>query len=321
MNAALRLIVRFALWFALIVLLSASLVFVHRYVTGFDPLGATVPPPFLVRALAALAAGWIPAAMLAAAIAHFSAVRSLQTPVIGLIVLTLAFAGTVLGGSLLLASPSVAGRVRPAGVPESRIIRAGSLRLYAVDREGLLVEPLVYQESNATAEPGFGVVAQATIDPAQGELVLRGDPQRIIDLGEVENSYAAMAEVPEIIRGLVRDLGAFSAYLTLTDGMRGHALLNLAAVAFFVLSLWSIARLTKWPLFNMLLVLGALRLAVWIVPAINEGALREIFLGIVDNGQLGLASAAVLGIVGAACFAILVFLPPMSEWRREVLGE
>jgi hypothetical protein len=309
------------MWFALIALVSAALVFVHQYVTGFDPLGATARGPFLARALAAVSAGWIPAAMLAAAIALFSAARSLRTPIVGLAALVVVFGVTLVGGSLLLASPSVADRMLPVGIPESRMIRAGSLRIYAVRREALILEPLVYQDVTATAEPGFGVVPQAAINPIDGELIIVGSPSRTVDLSQFDNSYAAMAGIPAAVTPLVRDLGSFSDLLTLSDGARGPVLINLLAVILFVLSLWSLARLTKWPLFNMLFVLGALRFAIWLVPAIQTGALRDLFLGIVDSAALPLASAAVLGAFGVACFAILVFLPPMSEWRREVLGE
>ncbi|MFW6292471.1 MAG: hypothetical protein ACOC7V_09105 [Spirochaetota bacterium] len=95
-------------------------------------------------------------------------------------------------------------------------------------------------------------------------------------------------------------------------------LLNLAALGVYLLGSWTLARLTRWPLFNVVLVLSALRLAFWIVPAVHAGVLRDVLIAAFDSRALPFASAALLAALGVGLLAGLVFLSPLEEWRREV---
>ncbi len=309
------------MWFGLILLLSVSLTLAHRYVTGFDPAGATATAPLLVRLISAVAIGVLPSSLLAAAITHFSAARSMKYQIAGPLVVALCLASALFGGALLLSSEPVQQIPQSAALPEGRLVRIGSLRFFAVGREGLIVSPLLVEEIGMTGGAGFTVRPQAVLDPRDGSLVVPGLPEETIDVRQLDNSFGAMARTPDLLVGLVADIAGLSRAVRLVPGNRGSALANLGALALFGVSLWSLARLTKWPLFNMLFVLAALRFALWIVPAIQSGSLRDIFLGVFSAGQLPLASAAAIAIVAVAFLAILVFLPPLAEWRREVLGE
>lgn len=318
-KAALRLLVRFIIWFSLVVLVSAALVLAHRYVTGFDPAGATGVAPLLGRLMSAAVQIWIPAALLAVAITHFSAVRSLRGSLASLLVVAVVATGTLLAGGYLLGLPVTQYPAGTGGLPEARLIRSEGLRLYALDRQGLLVSPLLVETMDE--EVGFSVVAQATIDLANGELILQGDPARVVDLRGFSNSYASMAQVPRIVNGLISDVRQMNELLVFVPSSARGPLLNLLALGAYAVGIWSLARLTKWPLFNVLFVLGSLRFAVWIVPAIQTGALREVTSEVLSPSQLPVASAASLGAVALALLALLVFLPSLSEWRREVSGE
>ena len=309
------------MWFGLIMVIAAALVLAHRYVTGFDPGGATAPTPLIARVLAAIAAGIVPASMLAAAITHFSAARSMQYPVAGPLVVAVCLSAMLLLGAVLMGSEQVQLISQHGGFVEDRLLRTGSLRLYSPDRQGSLLSPLVVEEIGMTDGGGFSVVPDAVIDPRDGSLSIPGRPPQTVDLGALQNSYGSMAKTPEIVMPLISDARGLASAIGFTRTERLPSLLNLLALAFFGTSLWSLARLTKWPLFNMLFVLSALRFAAWVVPAIQDGALRDIVLGVFTADQLPLASAGVLAIVGLAFFAILVFLPPIADWRREVLGE
>lgn len=323
MKAAIRLLVRFLLWFALIVLASSGLVVAHAYVVGFDPSGAHLAPPLIRRLLYALTLVWPGSVLLAGAIALFSAVRRMHAPATAIGALFMVWTATLVAGGFMAGAVDAASLDPAIVVPERRLVRAGGWRMYALERDRAVLGPLALYEEGRS--PGFSVVARADIDSASGELELPGgavsddvDGEASIDLRGLANSYPAMVRAPGLLAGLIADVAATARLLVLSGDGVHTGLLNLVALGVYLLGSWTLARLTRWPLFNVVLVLAALRLAFWLVPAVHSGVLRDVLIAAFDSRALPFASAILLAGLGIGLFAGLVFLPSIEEWRREV---
>jgi hypothetical protein len=315
-KAAIRLLVRFFLWFVLILLVASALVVAHGYVTGFDPQGASVGAPILDQFAAAGAHVWIPTVLLAGTIALFSAARAMTAPRVAVAALAVAWTGLLLlGGTLLQARP--AERAAPVPVlPERSLVRLDDLLVYPLDREGFTLSPIVIHDDRRA--PGFSVRPEATIEPSTGSLTIPGFEPPSVDIAATASSYPAMVQPPELLAGLASDVATTAALLALPADASPAALLNLFALAVFLLGNWTLVRLTRWPLFNAVFALAAIRFALWIVPAVQTGALRGMLIAAFDSTVLPYASAIVLAGVGAGLFALLVFLPSLEVWKREV---
>lgn len=323
MKAVIRLLVRFVFWFALIMLGSSALAVAQAYVIGFDPSSASLAPPAVERFLHALSLFWLPSALVAAMIALFSAARALRAPAIALIVVALAWTGTIIGGAFLFGALEPTSPAPAAIVPQRRLVRSQSYRLYPLARTERDVGPLVLYDEGR--DPGFRTVARATIDLEEARLEL---PEGTIETGPVEdtsidltalaNSYPAMVRPPALIAPLAADVTATSDLLALDGQPLVAGMLNLVALSLYLAGCWTLVRLTRWPVFNLAFVLGALRLAFWLVPAVRTGVLRDLLVAGFDSRALPYASAILLGGLGLGLLAILVFLPPMEQWRREV---
>ncbi|MFW5742305.1 MAG: hypothetical protein ACOCW3_05135 [Spirochaetota bacterium] len=323
MKAVIRLLVRFLFWFALIALASSALVVAHAYVIGFDPSGAHLSPPFIRRVLHALTLVWPASVLLAGAIALFSSVRSMRAPAPAIGILFLVWTAALVAGGFIAGAVDADSLDPAIIVPERRLVRAGRWRVYALERDGVALAPLALYEEGRS--PGFSVLPRADIDPTSGALDLppgarpagvEGDSS--IDLRGFANSYPAMARTPALLAGLVDDMATTARLLALSGDRVVTGLLNLVALGVYLLGSWTLARLTRWPLFNAVLVLAALRLAFWLVPAVHTGVLRDVLIAGFDSRAIPFASAVLLAGLGAGLFAGLVFLPSLDEWRREV---
>ncbi len=316
-KAAIRLLVRFLFWFALVVLTTSALVVAHRYVTGFDPAGTTASGSFLDRFLHGMSLVWIPAILFAGVIALFSALRSMQASLGGIAGLFVAWTALLLAGGYLI--PALPSEIATTIVlPEQALVRVPRYRLYAIAREANTLSPLIIYDEEQAGNTGFAVRPEARIDPGTGHLIVAGMDERTVDLTRAANSFPAMVREPELTAGFTRDVTDLARLLSVEAGGPVTSLLNLLSLSLFLLGCWTLVRLTRWPLFNAVFTLAAIRFAVWIVPAVHVGALRGTLIAGFDSTALPYASAAILGAFALGLFATLVFLPPLREWHRGV---
>ena len=317
MKSALRLLVRFLAWSALALLAASTLTVAHGYVTGYDPAGTSVAVSFLPRLLHALSYAWVPAVLVAGLIALFSAARGGTGAVSGLAALWGAWTTLLLAGGFLLA---VVPEPIPPGVslPPRALVRVEPHRVYALRRVGNAYGPIVVHDAGATRDTRFSVVPEGRVDPVPGLLELDRADESAIDLRNATNSYPAMVRRPGLTANLAADVTNLRTLLTAVDGNRLPALLNLVALSVFLLACWTLVRLSRWPLFNALFAIAALRLAIWVIPAVQRGSLRGMLIAAFDSTVLPFASAAILAILALGLFAVLVFLPPLDDWRGEV---
>lgn len=286
----------------------------HRYVIGYDPTGARAED-LLLRLLDACRDVFVVSLLAAAALSLFATLRMAGRTFLPLVTLAIAWTVLLVAGSLLWAPREPLSASVPA-VPEGQVIRAGEYRLYAPRTEGLRLNPLLVHE--AGAQPGFELFSEATLDPGARSVIVAGRPDIAPDLSSVDASYPAMVTRPERLTPLLRDVGAVNAVLLPDGSAAPHSVLNAVALGVLLLACWTLARLTRWPLFNAALVFLAVRGALWLVGSIHGGSLSELVTAALDSSRLGMASAGALAFVAAIFFIVLVILPPFSSWKREV---
>ncbi len=318
MKAAVRLLVRFLIWFVTIIAVAGALAAAHGYVTGFDPARTVAPEPLVPLFLAGIAQAWIPVTLLAAVLSLFAAVRAEAVPRVTMPALFALWTLTLFAGGFVLAVVPPAAS-NPPVLPPQRIVRVETWRLYPLRAVGTDPVPLVLHDERD--RPAFQVRGARHPGPQAAVLELPGDPRSPIDLeGRIANSYPSMVRPPHHATRLRADIGETARLLALDGPLAVPTILTLAAFAFFVLGCWTVVRLTRWPLFNAALALGCLRLALWIVPASRTGALRPVLIAALDSTILPIAPAVILTAIGLGLLAVLVFLPSYAEWRRETRG-
>ncbi len=315
MKTAIRLLVRFLIWFVTLVVVAGALITAHGYVTGFDPARIVDQTPLMPLFLSGVARAWIPAALLSGLISLLAAARLDRLSRASLPVLLASWTLTLIAGGFVLGSvpPPVGGY---AVLPPERVVRVDAHRLYPLGTIGREPRPLVLHDERE--QPVFQVRAGRYADPPGGKLELPGDPRSPIDLRRLANSYPSMVQAPVHASGLRADIAETARLFALDEPGALSTILNMMALALFILGCWTVVRLTRWPLFNAGLALACIRLALWVVPAARTGPLRPVLIAAFDSTVLPLASAIILAAAGLGLLALLVFLPPFTEWRREI---
>lgn len=313
-KAATQLLVRYLFWFTVLLLAAGVLIVAYAHVTGYDPDRASWSAVLVPRILSALRLAALPAIFGAAVATQFRLLRSVRpAPMVSLLVLV--WSATLVGygvaNAALLPRPE-AGAI----VPAERIVRAGDVRLYARSRDGGSLTGLVVHD--ASRRLGFGLYPSATVGPDSARLLIPGFERSPVDLSLMENSYSAMVAPPAGLAALLADLSALPRFLTLGSDRPLEGLLLLGGLSIYLLGVWTLVRLTRWPLFNAVLAALSLRFAVWLVPAFHEGFLSDLVITVFDSRMTSFVCAAVLACVGIGTFAVSAFLQPLDEWRREV---
>jgi hypothetical protein len=308
----------------MLIVVLGSLLVLQRYVIGYDPTSARAGD-LVVRLLEALREVYVVSIMIAAALSLFATLRLARRVFVPVISLAVLWTALLVGGVFLLPEKEgVPAAVVPA-VPEGQVIRAGDYRLYAPRREGLRLTPLLVDTIGR--QPGIELFPEAVIDVEQQSIIVPGRPDIVPDLTRVETSYPTMVRPPEQMAPLVRDVRAVNQTLGLAvanntaspGGAAGsRSALVCAALGVFLLSCWTLVRLTRWPLFNAALVFLALRLVLWLISSVNGGRLADLVTAAIDSSQLGTVTAAAVAFIAAVLFIILAILPSFGHWKREV---
>lgn len=90
------------------------------------------------------------------------------------------------------------------------------------------------------------------------------------------------------------------------------------ALAFAMTAMWSVVRLTRWPLFNALFAAGAIRMLLLLVRAAGDPSLVTTVYGYIGDRLDGYLLAAALAAVGLILLTLRLFLPSFAAWRREM---
>jgi hypothetical protein len=319
MKQAIRLLARFILSLILLILVLGSLVVLSRYVIGYDPQHASAADVVL-QMLAAMRQVFAVAILVSAAVAIFATIRLAGRPFVSITLLAAVWTVLLALGSLLWSAPGLDSAQAAAGLPEGRIIRVADTRVYSPNVLPLMASPILIQQSDR--RPGFELFAEGIVDFETETITIPGRSDIILDLRTVDGSYPAMVAPPDRLRPLMRDIDGFNLLIFSADSDVGAGdsppLLFVVVLGIFLLSCWTPARLTRWPLFNAVLVFLSLRGALWLVNSIHFGQLRGLITTVARPDQLGLVSAGALVFVSVVFLVTLFLLRPLSSWKREV---
>ncbi len=308
---SLRLLSRFILSLILLILVLGSLGVLSRYVIGYDPQHASAPD-VVIQMLAAMREVFTISLMISASVAIFATIRLTDKPFVPIVLLAATWTVLLVFGSLLWSAPGLDQAGAVASVPEDRIIRVADARVFSPNVVGLLASPVLVHQLDRQP-PRFELFAEGIVDPEIRALTIPDRADIILDLTAVETSYPAMVAAPDRLNPLVRDISGLNRLV-----LDAPTILFVVALGVFLLSCWTPARLTRWPLFNAVLVFLSVRGALWLVNSIHFGELRSLLTMVARPDQLGLVSAGALAFVSLVFIVTLVLLPSLSSWKREV---
>lgn len=295
----------------------------------FDPVsGGPDPGGIVVHLVQVLPGSLLLAAVVAGAFALFRLLRRPTSPIMALILLWGAlslflYGAMTLTHHLALRAPESGSAWTVQGPPYGKLLRLPDAALYIDERDNqTLRRVLVWQQSEHAEGPRFTLYQEARYDPYSEVVMLPGNGGRV-SLGELRDGpWAAFVAPPEAAT-LMQDALWISRRLrsglvpTTVTGV-----LSLAAFSLAVTMSWALVRLTRWPLFNAILVVVWLRLLLYLaavpsVPGITD-FLREV------TGGLGVPTAylypAALALPGLLLLALTIIMPSFEQWKRETHG-
>lgn len=282
---------------------------VRRYVIGYAPDGATIDAGAAL--LDSLRGAVLPAVGVSLILALFDVLRVTERPLVPLLSLWIVAGGLAIAAGVLL-DLAPADEYRTAAISTDRVIAYDDLTLYTAGREGLQIGPgVVYDPSR---EPGMRTFREAVILPETDELrIPRSDST--FALGRPRNGYSAMVDTPEGIAPILREVRIVTSVL-----MRGSgaSIALTALVALYFVSCWTLIRLTRWPAFNAVLAIGAVRALLWTVTAIEDGPLTALVSTIMSDAGLWAGQMVAVAAYAAILILVGILLPPVRDWKREV---
>ena len=304
MRVAIRLVVKFMLWYAAALFGIGTVLLAREYGLGVAIDSTT---PLLHAAVRSVAYASLPAVVFASCVSLFALVRSASAPAASLVALGLCWTLMIVVSGLLVSLPSAAMEPPRATLPVDRVVRAGSAAVYIVGGDAGTPQAVVVREV------------------AQGFTVFAADPSYQAASGRSAEVLAEAAAGLGPIRTLPRSLARTVDDVTTVyrafrlDAVSISALLQIGALSIFMLGCWTLVRLTRWPLFNALLVVASLRAAIWFVAAANEGPIRDLVVLGFSSRAVPYVGSAVLAFSGLALLSIAVFLPKLDTWKRELV--
>ena len=308
--------VRYLIVFLVSGLLIFGLVFMALWGGTYDPSSGSTTMSLAYLLSLAPAPAVLGAVYVAGMYLLFTLLKKKARRAVGILVVSLTgFTILSIGGVLLSGLPDApAELMRP--LPVSAIVNTDTYSVHTETRQGLEYRQVLVYDVNA--RPGFSLVDEALREPAGNGLAV---PQTGIELqiDRARNSPWRILDLPVLVADLVEDIDAY------TEAWLGAARSNVllffvlsAVSAFFVASLWPLARVTRWPLFNALIVFGAVRLLFVIAGLTRNGDFVRVFADLVSQQAVPWILPASLLFVAALFFALLALMQPFDQWRREV---
>lgn len=308
MSATLRLLVRYLLWTLLLLVAGSLLIVAFRFVVNYDSSSA-VSGQFLATLLLGVRQLLLPVTLLVSAITLFDVIRDEVDPRMALPAVFILWTAALFGVGALSGPDVVTAAPAVPTIPSDRVVRTDSDSLYVGTRGGNRYVPVIVHDPD-----GFRLYPDGTLEESSGSFVVDDEQW---PLSGFSNTYASTVTQPDGLRRATNDASATMAFLSLQrNGL--VAVIHIAGLSLFLLGTWTLVRLTRWPLFNVVGVLLALRFSLWIVPAVHDGPLRSLVIVALSSQALPYVSAGLLGGMGIALFLTAVLLPPLERFKREI---
>ncbi len=205
--------------------------------------------------------------------------------------------------------------------PTLQFVKPESARLYlhhdqafiATSIEGYSLKEL-YLFAGGTQAPGWQKVEEAVLDPYTEEILI---PQNdTVILSDVHQGSWALFEVPPGWAGVVEDLHDMQAQF-IGQGLVVRLMMTLA-LAFVMYSIWTLVRLTRWPLLNALLAFATVRGLLMLAVLSADSAVIELFLVVFNRSEPWFGMLIGYFILGLIFFLWGIILQPFGRWSKEV---
>lgn len=275
--------------------------------------GTSFPSAFF--ALGARSA--LPAILLGSGIAHFSIARHGRLRVISFALLLAVSAGLLF---LLMTFADDDGPVaegESTARPAILTTASGAVYLPASTPD----DPLPSESVRYLARDAGRIVAfsSESITRARSGVSYVGAPG-----GEGQSEIVVEVTIDALIpnaAGLARALGA--TYAGLLSHKEEPVWLRLSvavALGLFLTSLWTVARMTRWPLLNISLMVVVIRVILWFFGIVREYEFQQIVSGFVDDRVLVWIPPAAAVLIGTLFLLVGAAMGPYDAWYRDVYG-
>ncbi len=320
-----RLVVRFILSFATVLLFLVAGIVAIRWVTYHTPESVPVGRTLAYLLVQAIRPAFLPAVLISALVSIFGLLRLPRLRHAGLLVVFV-----VTGLSITFGAAGflrLEGMVPAPEAPPSRRIepevlyRSDQLDFYAFRSSGLELSSVVYHV--AGRDPALGVAEEGVLYPHTEELEVRGPDEPGLDLrvslSELENAYWQSFAPPPEVAGTLEDVERAGMVLDgrFSPGSRGFLMLAWT-LAFLTTSLWTIARSTRWPLLNIILTLGMVRAVFAAFSLVERESVREFAVAVIPPAYLEYLLPGLFAGVAVILLLFLILMPSFEQWNREV---
>lgn len=271
-------------------------------------------------ALLAVQHSIIPGWLFAVVITLFSALHHLRHGAAALLLYFLVgwavlFGGLSAGNAIQksLKEPDLMRRLHPrAGM----LYQSGERAFVAGDISGYTVQNMFLYDRQSVA-PRWHTISQSLIDPYENSVRIPSAPPLLLE--NADAGRWSLYHPPALIAGVLRD-AVKTAELFYADSRLIRVLLSFAAAA-ALFSLWTLARLTRWPLLNSVLVFAALRFFAWAGYLVQLDDFQQVMEIVFGASQSWLGISLVFAVVAIILTAIGLLLPPFHSWDQEAARE
>jgi len=285
----------------------------------YDPGHLPLPGLISARIMDGLRAVYPVSVLLSVLITLFTVLRLKRFRAVALIVVFVAGTAAIVGGIRgieLLRRDSAASAPASVAVEPGFVYRFGNDFLYSDRREGVSLKDVVVYRNDK--EPGFVFSPEALLDPGSGVVHLP-ETDEDFPVAKSDSSFAHMFVGPRVVSNLFRDVGVLSRALGRQKNPLAPSYLLLVSVTvLFVVSLWFLVRLTRWPLFNALIALGVFRLLFLLYGFLQSKVFQEFMSAVVQPAYQRFVSPGVILFISLVFVIVGLLLPPFDLWKREV---
>jgi len=300
-----------------LMMILASLIVLYRYVIGYDPDQAS--SHIVIRFLDAMRSTVLPAILAATVIMLFFVLRRTDRPLPALLALGIACTVSLVIVATIWTPFEGQEQVTPV-LPERRVVAFPNTDVYVESKVGDLGEAggpvFIHQYGH---DPGSEIIQEIAFDRQARALIVVGRPDLTLSLDEMTGSYSSIAGPPARLVPLLRDLESLNGILLArgVDDGRSRVLLAVA-LGVMLLACWTPARLTRWPLFNAILVFAIVRGVLWLLNQLYNDELGRLLMSAIGTGEEDLLAAGVMAFVAVVFLVSLFLLQPLSSWKREL---
>ncbi len=200
-------------------------------------------------------------------------------------------------------------------VNEKVIHNINGTYLYIEDSQDVILNTLVVADPSEKQD--IMLFDQAAFDPARAEIIIPASG-RTFSLTASGAAYCRMFKAPGFVQAFFRDAGYLRNYFTTIPSLFNiQFILTLAGISFFCGTSWFLARFSRWPLLNLLLVLCAYRFLVFIFYAVKSSFFYELTSSFLDGPVVDLLPAILLFSLGGLFLLSSFLTRPFSQWRKD----